>query len=140
MGKRSPEFSIWLSKRNIGNKYNVGKTHSDDAKLKMRNKKLGKPSPRKDVIVLDETKEKQSLAKIGTIGNATGFKHTEETKMKKRKKVLQLNMNGDIINEFDSVSDTSVYFSVNISAISKRLNKNKEYKGFMFKTKTENNG
>jgi hypothetical protein len=34
----------------------------------------------------------------------------------------------------------SEYFSVNISGISKRLNKNKEYKGFIFITKTENNG
>ena len=32
------------------------------------------------------------------------------------------------------------YFNVNISAISKRMNKNKEYKGFIFKTKIENNG
>ena len=140
LGKRSPEFSAWLSQRNKGNKYNLGKTHSDDTKLKMRNKKIGITSPRKGVIVLEETKQKQSLAKIGSIGNATGFKHTEETKNKKRKTVLQLNSCGDIINEFNSVSEASEYFSVNISGISKRLNKNKEYKGFIFITKTENNG
>jgi group I intron endonuclease len=140
LGKRSIEFSAWLSNRNKGNKYNLGKTHSEDTKLKMSNKKLGKPSPRKGIEVLEKTKEKQSKAKIGSVGNATGFKHTEETKNKKRKKVLQISINGQIINEFTSVSDVSNYFSVNISTISKRLDKNKEYKGFIFKTKIENNG
>ena len=42
--------------------------------------------------------------------------------------------------EFNSVSETANYFNVNIPTISKRMNKNKEYKGFIFKTKIENNG
>jgi len=45
-----------------------------------------------------------------------------------------------VVMEFNSVSEIAKYFNVNISAISKRINKNKEYKGFMFKTKIENNG
>lgn len=85
----------------------------------------------------DELKNKQSMAKIGTIGNATGSKHSEETKNKKRKKVLVLNLDGTTFNTFNSVSEVGNYFSVNISAISNRLNKNKEYKGFIFKTKNE---
>lgn len=71
---------------------------------------------------------------------ANGFKHSEETKNKERKKVLQLSINGELINEFNSVTDVSNYFSVDISVISKRLDKDKEYKGFIFKTKIENNG
>jgi hypothetical protein len=140
LGKRSSEFSAWLSERNKGNKYNLGKTHFNETKLKMGEKKIGKPSRRKGVEVSEITKEKQSKAKIGRVGNANGFKHSEETKNKKRKKVLQLSINGELINEFNSVTDVSNYFSVDISVISKRLDKNKEYKGFIFKTKIENNG
>jgi len=139
LNKRDESFSIWLSNRNKGNKYNLGKTHSDDSKLKMSIKKIGKTSPRKGCVVSEETKLKQSLAKIGKKGNATGFKHTEETKNKKKKKVVVIN-NDKVVMEFNSVSETANYFNVNIPTISKRMNKNKEYKGFIFKTKIENNG
>lgn len=141
LGKRSPEFSAWLSQRNKGNKYNLGKTHSDDTKLKMRNKKIGVSSPRKGVIVLDKTKEKQSLVKLGKASNAKGFKHTEVTKDKKRKKVMLFDINNILVNEFNSVSEVADFFAVANSTISKILDKeNKQYKNFIFKTKINNHG
>jgi group I intron endonuclease len=140
LNKRNSEFSEWLSNRNKGNKYNLGKKHTKETKNKMSLKKIGKISPRKGCVVTKETKEKQALAKIGKVGNATGFKHTEETKNKKRKKVFVLNINNKVVMEFNSVSETARYFEIQSSTISIRLNKNKEYKGFIFKTKIENNG
>jgi group I intron endonuclease len=137
LNKRSIEFSKWLSNRNIGNKYNLGKTHSLNAKDKMSKAKIGKESPRKGAIISDETKLKQSLSKLGKKSNASGFKHSEETKMKKRKKLLQFNLNGDLIKEWDSVTEVANHFNVGISTISNVLKKeNKKYKNFIFKIKT----
>jgi len=138
---RDVEFSKWLSNRNKGNTYRLGKNHSEESKNKMSKKKIGKISPRKNCVVSEETRLKQSISKLGKNGNAKGFKHSEETKNKKRKLVLQFDSNGLIINEFNSVSETANYFSVSLSTISKVLNKeNKKYKGFIFKTKIKNNG
>ena len=136
LNKRSIEFSKWLSNRNIGNKYNLGKTHSLSTKNKMSKAKIGKESPRKGAIISDETKLKQSLNKLGKKGNASGFKHSEETKMKKRKKLLQFNLNGILIKEWDSVTEVANHFNVGISTISNVLKKeNKKYKNFIFKIK-----
>lgn len=139
--KRGEEFSKWLSDRSKGNKYNLGKKRSSEAKKKMSIAKLGKPSPRKGCLVSDETKKLQSLAKLGVKGNATGFKHSEETKNKKRKQIILTKLNGDKIKEFNSVGEVANYFSVSLPTISKILNKeNKKYKEFMFEIKIKNNG
>lgn len=141
LDKRSEEFSKWLSERSKGNKYNLGKSHSDETKIKMSKIKLGKESPRKGCVVSDKTKLKQSIAKLGKVGNAKGFKHTEETKNKKRKEVIQLDLNGNFIRDYSSVSEVAEYFKVSIPTISKVLNKtNKKYKNFVFKVKNENYG
>lgn len=115
--KKSLEFSKWLSERNKGNKYNLGKTHSEMAKLKMSKAKLGKPSPRKGCVVSEETKIKQSLAKQGKKGNATGFKHTEETKNKKRKPIYQLDLDGNIIKEWLGAREASKNLGIHESKI-----------------------
>jgi hypothetical protein len=117
LNKRNNDFSNWLSKRNMGNKYNIGKKHSEDTKLKISLKKIGKSSPRKGCIVSEETKNKQSLAKIGKIGNATGFKHSEETKNKKRKPVYQLDLDGKIIKEWLGAREASKNLAINESKI-----------------------
>jgi hypothetical protein len=51
-----------------------------------------------------------------------------------------ININYPKLIIYGLVSETANYFNVNIPTISKRMNKNKEYKGFIFKTKIENNG
>jgi hypothetical protein len=117
LNKRSEEFSEWLSNRNKGNKYNLGKKHSEEAKNKMSLKKMGKVSPRKGCVVTEETKERQSLAKIGKVGNATGFKHTEDTKNKKRKPVYQLDLDGNIIKEWLGAREASKSLGIQESKI-----------------------
>jgi group I intron endonuclease len=139
--KRDEKFSLWLSERSKGNTYNLGKKRSIESKNNMSKSKIGKPSPRKGCVISDETKKLQSLAKLGLKGNATGFKHSEETKNKKRKQIILTKLNGDKIKEFNSVGEVANYFSVSLPTISKVLNKeNKKYKEFMFEIKIKNNG
>jgi len=140
LNKRDSNFSKWLSERNKNNKYNLGKTHTDATKIKISLAHKGKPSPRKGCKASNEKRLKQSLVKIGSKGNATGFKHSEETKNKKRKTVLQLDEHYNILNIFSSLSETAEYFNVSIPTISKVINKNKKYNNFIFKTKIENYG
>lgn len=118
ISKRDVNFSEWLSKRNIGNKYNLGKHHTHETRKKISNARKGKPSPRKGAILSDETKLKQSLAKIGKRGNAKGFKHTESTKNKKRKIILQLTQNNELIREWPALTIVAEKLKLNISAIS----------------------
>jgi hypothetical protein len=98
--KRDENFSKWLSNRNLGNKYNLGRKHSEESRKNMSLSHIGLPSARLGVEVSQATKDKQSKAKLGKKGNATGFKHTEETKNKKRKPVIQLDLNGNFIKEW----------------------------------------
>lgn len=102
---------------------------------KIRIGMLGRPSPMKGCSISSDTKLKQSLAKKGRKGNASGFKHSEETKNKKKKVVIQTDIYGNVINEFNSVSETAAYFLVPIQYISKVLNKEKKYNNYIFKTK-----
>ena len=141
LNKRDNEFSSWLSNRSKGNKYNLGKTHSDEAKYKMSIAKLGKPSPRKGIVVSEETKKLMGLRKLGKIGNANGFKHSEEFKIKKRKIIIQTDLDNNFIREWNSVTDIGKHFNVTISVISKILKKeNKTYKNFIWLYKNINNG
>ncbi len=132
--KRDKEFSNWLSSRNIGNKYNLGKKRSDEAKKNISLGHIGIESPNKGKKLNKEWVEKLRQAKIGKVSNAKGFKHTEETKNKKRKTVLVIDKNLIIINKFNSVSETAEYFNITMSMISRVLDKEKQYKGFYFKT------
>jgi len=107
LSKRDEKFSMWLSKRNMGNKYNLGRTHSKETKMKMSQAKIGKESPRKGCTVSDETKNKMSQAKIGKRGNATGFKHTYETRSNKMKPVVQMDSNSSVIKVWGSMSNAA---------------------------------
>ena len=135
LSKRDDNFSKWLSQRSIGNKYNLGKKHSPEAIKNISNGHIGIPNQNKGKKLNSEWISNLSKAKLGKPSNAKGFKHTEETKNKKRKRVIQMDVNGVIINEFNSVSETAIFFNTPISSISKVLNKNKKYKKFVFKSK-----
>lgn len=138
--KRDDKFSLWLSNRNLGNKYNLGKKRSDETKALLSISHIGILGANKGKKFNSDWIYKLRQAKIGKPSNAKGFKHTEETKNKKRKTVFQIDENNIILNEFKSVSETANFFNVSISTISKILNKNKKYNGCIFETKIKNNG
>ena len=64
--------------------WNKGLSHSEETKERIRLKALGRPSPRKGVILSEETKKKISEAKTpqnkGSSNPMYGKKHTEDTK------------------------------------------------------------
>ncbi len=89
----------------------VGKTHSEESKMKMRNNNLGKKLSTKTKIKIglanigkvfsNESKAKQSLAKIGK-------KHTKEHRDKLlaySRKIYQYDKNDNFIKEWTNISD-----------------------------------
>lgn len=77
----------------MGNKYNLGKRHTEETKRKISENQKGRISPNKGKKFSAETKLKQSLAKLGT-------KQSEETKNKRRKIVIQLTLDNKFIKEW----------------------------------------
>jgi len=63
---------------NIGNKYRLGTTHTDETKDKISEKAKGRPSPRKGKKLSEETKLKLSMS----AKERPCRKHTDETKQK----------------------------------------------------------
>jgi group I intron endonuclease len=107
-----------------------GKKHSDEARKKMSEAKLGKPSHMKGKELSEEAKQKLREANLGKKHTeetkkkmseshkgkyVKGHPQSEETRRKisestsgennkKRKEVIQLDMNGNVIKEWMSVS------------------------------------
>ncbi len=67
-----------------GNKYWVGKSHTEEAKQKMRDAKLGKSSHMKGKLHTEETKDKISASKKGKSNGCEGRKYSPETIEKMR--------------------------------------------------------
>lgn len=112
--RNDPDLKKVVGKVHIGNKYNLGRKHSDDAKQKIREANLGKK-------LSEETKLKMSIDRKG---NKNGFynkkhsqetiellktkcKHSEETLKiigsKISKPVLCFDLNDNFICRYDSV-------------------------------------
>jgi len=148
----TPEIIKKRSLSNLGKK--ISKKSIERAKITRRNNAI------KNGYWMTEEKKKQISKTL------TGFKHSEETKRKlreikkhpdykhfekhsdktiellksisKRKTVLQLNLNGNIINEFKSIRDAEKFTNINRAHISKCCNNKPLYKtagGYIWKFK-----
>lgn len=107
VNKHSKEFSDWLSNRNIGNTYMLGKKHSEKTKEILREVNLGKVGPNKGKNFSQEWRDNLSKAKKGKTSNRKGTKWSKSTRDKKQKSILQLDKNSKIINVWDSIRSAS---------------------------------
>ena len=130
MGKvLSPEHREKLSKANKGKKM------TEEAKENLRQKNLGKKYS-------DETKQKLSEMRKGEKNSRYGKKNSEEHKLKSkmnhpfRTEILQLDLNGLLIDEFVSIHEASKITGIHRSLISRCCRGlSKKSKGFIWKYK-----
>jgi len=113
------ETKTKISKNNA--KWNLGKKLSEETKQKISQSNTGK----KRTI---ETKQKIS-------DSHKGLKTKAGTKNKKRKIIQKLDINKNIIEEFDSGYGTDSHIIKTYPSIYNIINKNKIYKGFYFQYK-----
>ena len=103
--------------------------HSIDVRKKISNSKKGKKASY-------ETKLKMSNSHMGIKNNFYGKKHSEEFMKTKRKKIIQMTINGDFIKEWNSLTEASINLDIYISNISNVLKgRYKTTGGFTFKYK-----
>lgn len=133
--KKPPEFSKKLSNRSKGNKYNLGKTLSESIrnKISVANKKYY------DKLSEDEKLDKKM--KLLEYGNKSKSKYNktekyENNKKLQRKKVIQFDMNYNILKEYDSISEAAFKNGLDVSKISLCCNKKRKSHGkFIWKFK-----
>ena len=102
---------------------------SIETKQKISNSKKGK-HPSK------ETRDKMSISRTGNKNPFYGKTHTEEYLLRKRKPIIQLDINDNFIKEWPSITDASEYLKIKCSGISFVLKgKYKTSGGFKFKYK-----
>lgn len=103
----------------------------DETKLKISTSKKGK-------TISEETRKKMSIAHNGINNHFFGKKHTFESLSKTRKIIIQLDVNGNFIKEWNGVNIAAKELNINQSNISAVLTgKQKITKGFKFKYKDD---
>jgi group I intron endonuclease len=100
---RSEETKAKISKANKGHKYNLGKIHTKETKLKLsnnleRNKKISESLKGRKVDWVKHT-------------DITKQKIGEKNKYNNCKPILQIDQNNNIIKEWYSISEASQYYS-----------------------------
>lgn len=120
-GRKSSQLAIeLLRQRSIGNKYSLGLKHSEESKIKMSKWQKGKPHSisHNDKIRLANLGRKQSSETIEKRRlKLVGHKVSEETRLKiskgntnnpvHSKPVIQMNMSGEFIKEWQSISEAA---------------------------------
>ena len=102
---------------------------SEDTKRKIRDAKKGK-------FASKETKEKMRLSHMGEKNHFYGKNHSDEYLLRKRKPIIQLDINDNFINEWSSITEAANYLKIECSGISYVLSgKYKTSGGFKFKFK-----
>ena len=100
----------------------LGKKHSKATKKILRDKNLGRIGPNKGKIFPDEWRKNISKSKKGKPSHRKGVKLSEETLIKKRKKIMQLEKDGTIIKIWDSLTEAAMELNVQLSHISSVCN------------------
>lgn len=121
--KHSTQNRINISERSKLQKPMLGKKHSGDTKLKMRNVKLGKKDSEETKI----NKSKAAIGKVKTLEHRINISNNHPTK----KAVLQTDLKGNVINEFISINEASRQTGYRVSDISACCN-NKQKTAFGF--------
>lgn len=136
--KHSKETIEKLRNNSLGNKNRVGIKHTNESKIKMRLSHL-------NVKLSEEHKKSIRQSKIG-ISCGVGRKHTKKHKLnikkgvinKIGKKIYQLDLSENIIDEWDSISLASEALNIPASNIVNVCKGNrKTARGFKFKYKKE---
>lgn len=121
-----------------------GYKHTDKAKKAISDKKIGIPNYSwVGKFHSEETKKKMSKKLIGnqrwlckTHSKETKEKMSISSKGKNSKKIIQYNLDGTFIKEWNSITEASKYMNCDISTISLNVReKTKKAKGFIFKYK-----
>jgi group I intron endonuclease len=104
---------------------------SEETKLKISKSKTGKK-------MSDEVKKKMSETRVGVNNGFYGKKHSETFMKKKRKSIIQLTLNNELIKEWESITDAGNNLGIPISNICCVLRgKYKTAGGYKFKYKDE---
>lgn len=103
--------------------------HTEETKQKIRLFMIGRPSPRKGVTLSDEAKEKISRNRKGKVGRKRG--------------VLQFDLEGNLINEWDNISEAIRQNNLTVGSANPGITKCcqgkvKQAYGFVWKYKTIN--
>lgn len=131
IGRKMPEHvKDAVRRHSYGNKYHLGKTHTEESKKKMSESKKGKPS-------LSKGKKWPSHIPHPCIGR----KYSEETIKKMRhsqktRQVFKCKLDETVIEEYCSISEAArvnCVFETGIQAVCK--GRAKSYKGFIWKYK-----
>lgn len=108
----------------------LGKKHKEETKEKIKIANSGKNHYNFGKKLSKEHKEKLSNSLSGNKNPFFGKKHSEKTLNEFRKKILQYDLNGNFIKEWDSIKDAEV--NLNIHSISSVCNKKLKSAGGFF--------
>jgi group I intron endonuclease len=138
--ERALEVKSKMSNDRSGSNNNMyGKTHSDVTKMKIRlknsennkgenNPMYGKKHTKDTIEVI---KNKLSVKNSGVGNPFYGKTHTDEFKNKLRKKVKQLDLDGNLIKIWNSITEAANTLGLNQSSISSVCNKpNRTYNNY----------
>jgi group I intron endonuclease len=126
--KHTKENKLRISQRSKLLKNMLGKTHTLETKNKISQSKTGK-------TLSSETRDKMSKSASGKI-KTQEHKNNISLNHPTKKSVLQINLNGDIINEFISINEASRQTGYRVSDISACCNgKQKTAFGFIWRFK-----
>lgn len=110
LGKKvSEENKLRMKIYNKGKSKRKGTKHTKETINKISKANKGKPSPNKGKKASEETKYKQSIAHLGQVSA-------------KKINVIQKNLQGILIEEFNSLSEASKKTGISMGSISNSLN------------------
>lgn len=121
---------------------NLGEEANKKRSYTMKGKYVGEKNPMYGKHHTEETKKKQSDAQNGEKNHNWGKHHTEETKAKQSaamkgkgsKQILQYDLQGNFIREWESISQAANELSLSIGNINSVCNgKRKRVGNFIFK-------